>query len=129
MNDKRAYGLQQAGERVWGWRWVGRGVGGVVVAAAAGSLLIYALVSEGLERMTLPVGRNGSSGSRTGVLGSLSRGRRTVFVHACVCVRVRSLSPVIWFVPPFNTCPPSLFVEVGLHFCSLKFQGSPGRSA
>lgn len=50
-------------------------------AAAAGSLLIYALVSEGVERMTLPVGRNGSSGSGTGGLGSLCS--RTAFV--CVC--------------------------------------------
>lgn len=78
--------------------------GGVVVAAAAGSLLIYALVSEGLERMTLPVGRNGSSGSRTGVLGSLSRGRRTVFAHARtrVCVHARA------FAFPSHLVHPSL---------------------
>lgn len=40
------------------------------------SVVIYALVSEGVERMTLPVGRNGSSGSRTGALDTLcSRGK------------------------------------------------------
>lgn len=115
MNDKRAYGLQQAGERVWG---VGWGVGGVVVAAAAGSLLIYALVSEGLERMTLPVGRNGSSGSRTGVLGSLSRGRRTVCAHACVCVRACAFAfpshlvrPSLQHMSPVPLCGSWTFVH------------------
>lgn len=51
--------------------------------------------------MTLPVGRIGSSGSRTGVLGSLSRGKRTVFV----CTR-----PLAWPLrTPLETIPVQIY--------------------
>lgn len=76
---------------------------GVVVAAAAGSLLIYAFVSGGgVERMTLPVGRMAAVDQEQ-VCWAASAEAKEQCLSVCVCVCL--LSPFIWFARPFNTCP------------------------
>lgn len=66
--------------------------------------------------MTLPVGRNGSSGSRTGVLYTLCcRGKE--LLQLCVCARTCVYSVCLF--TSFNTCTRSAILE--LHICLLKF--------
>lgn len=65
--------------------------------------------------MTLPVGRNGSSGSRTGVLDTLcSRGKELLqLLCVCVCAFVSSVRVVVQVLQHVHY----LCVNLGLHIC------------
>lgn len=90
-----------------------------LVVAAAVSLWSFSYICisfQGLERMTLPVGRNGSSGSRTGVLGSFctSGKRASSIISVYVCA-------FMWFIHTLQTLVHVLCVDLELHICYLKF--------
>ena len=70
--------------------------------------------------MTLPVGRNGSSGSRTGVLDTLCCTGKELLQSLCACTCAFVLSTLVCLSMSFK-CVHVVRVNLEPHNCSRKF--------